>query len=201
MSKTNSLSGIKAIFISAHSDYNAKSRVCCLKFHLIWLVFSFLFFFPLIWLGFKTILPSYILHLHMRLIPLKPGGSLQIWKIYKPDNHSPGTGVTTIYRIWIVVFEWSPFRRASGRLWIILWLPSSLSNVLKTCKLDEKLYLALKHIIYLDCRPRVLATKKCIYSNIFLEAVLCEPWKIPFVYGILHFCKSPYFNSWEEEIW
>ena len=99
MSKTNSLSGIKAIFISAHSDYNAKSRVCCLKFHLIWLVFSFLFFFPLIWLGFKTILPSYILHLHMRLIPLKPGGSLQIWKIYKPDNHSPGTGVTTIYRI------------------------------------------------------------------------------------------------------
>lgn len=72
--------------MSAHCAYNAKSSVCCLKFYLIWLVF-------------KTILPSYILHLHMRLIPLKPGGSLQIWKIYKPDNHSLGTGVTTIYRI------------------------------------------------------------------------------------------------------
>lgn len=32
VSKTNSFSGKKAIFISAHSAYNAKSSVCCLKF-------------------------------------------------------------------------------------------------------------------------------------------------------------------------
>lgn len=50
-----------------------------------------------------------------------------------------------------------------------------------TWRLDKQHYLALKHIIHLDSRPRVLATRKHFYPNIFLEAALCKHWKIPFV--------------------
>lgn len=63
VSKTNSSQAKTAIFMSAHCAYNAKSSVCCLKFYL------------LIWF-LRQFCPPAVLHLHMRLIPLKPGGSL-----------------------------------------------------------------------------------------------------------------------------